>query len=241
MARRQSDGGQTLPGAKLVPIERDMRKHEGEGIVMDEFKEIIQLPKYDNEAARRNKAQISPQSIKLPTNVTFQLRTYVSAVASKYRDSVPFHNFEHARYVATSIPVPTVLFCAFSFVADQEYSQLEFPIFSAMVSQPHIHIVPSQKPLTNPYVLLFVSVTMSVVKLLGRIVAPKLSEGEGGKELHDHTYVHARVQDFTQNGRTANDLAFLDMGLLQTPLPSLQWCCRHLCTMLTTSAFRTPS
>lgn len=131
VARRESDGGKTLSGKKLDPVEREMRSHEGEGTILDEVAEIIQLPKYDKEAARRKKEQISPQSIKLPSEVTSQLRTYVSTIASMYRDTVPFHNFEHASHV-----------------------------------------------------------TMSVVKLLSRIVAPKVMEVEGdfNKELHDHTY-----------------------------------------------------
>lgn len=128
IARRQADGGKTVPGTKLVPIEHEWRQPSG--IVMDEVREIIQLPKYDNEVARRKKSQISPKSIKLPKHVIDQLRAYVSTVASLYRDAVPFHNFEHASHV-----------------------------------------------------------TMSVVKLLSRIVAPKISEVDGdvNRELHDHT------------------------------------------------------
>ncbi|CAB9507971.1 Receptor-type guanylate cyclase gcy [Seminavis robusta] len=132
VARRESEGGRTLRGAELGPIEQGMGKGGEHDVVLDEVKEIIQLPKYDNAAAR-SREQVDPKNIRLPKEVTDQLRTYVSTIASLYRDTVPFHNFEHASHV-----------------------------------------------------------TMSVVKLLSRIVAPKAvsSDGEGdfNKELHDHTY-----------------------------------------------------
>ena len=132
VARREADGGKTLTDLKLARIEHDLREKWSQGTVMDEVKEIIQLPKYDNAAALK-KEEMDASGIKLRKVVREQLRTYVATVAGMYRekDSVPFHNFEHASHV-----------------------------------------------------------TMSVVKLLTRIVAPKSSDGEGdfNKELHDHTY-----------------------------------------------------
>jgi hypothetical protein len=103
--------------------------------VLDEFKEIIQLPDFEVKTARD---QEDPESIDLGKEAMAQLRDYVAIIASLYRDN-PFHNFEHASHV-----------------------------------------------------------TMSVVKLLSRIVAPDKvagadADGSGDKRnlastLHDHTY-----------------------------------------------------
>jgi class 3 adenylate cyclase len=101
--------------------------------VLDEVTEILALPEFDAEAARR---QQDPQNIELNANITTQLQQYVSNVSAMYQNN-PFHNFEHASHV-----------------------------------------------------------TMSVVKLLSRIVAPVdvvVSDGKNQKrsiasKLHDHTY-----------------------------------------------------
>jgi class 3 adenylate cyclase len=109
------------------------------GSVLDEVKEIIELPGFDAVAARN---QESLASIELESTVATQLHEFVSCIAAMYKPN-PFHNFEHASHV-----------------------------------------------------------TMSVVKLLGRIIAPKkkeigLKESRASAEqtretalssLHDHTY-----------------------------------------------------
>lgn len=99
---------------------------------LEEVKEIIELPEFDVERARR---QEDPESIVIPEDVVDELRAFVTCIADMYNDN-PFHNFEHASHV-----------------------------------------------------------TMSVIKLLSRIVAPSEYEaeidGDGKKvaaSLHDHTY-----------------------------------------------------
>jgi len=104
-----------------------------QGTVLEEVKEVIELPDYDD---RLSQAPANPASIELNTAVMTQLREYVSLIASMYHGN-PFHCFEHASHV-----------------------------------------------------------TMSVVKLLSRIVAPSdrvIRTTQDGKAelastLHDHTY-----------------------------------------------------
>jgi class 3 adenylate cyclase len=101
------------------------------GSVLDEVKEIIELPGFDAVAARK---QEGVASIELESTVTAQLHEYVNCIAAMYKPN-PFHNFDHASHV-----------------------------------------------------------TMSVMKLLGRIIAPKKQDMvEQTREtamssLHDHTY-----------------------------------------------------
>jgi 3'5'-cyclic nucleotide phosphodiesterase len=66
-------------------------------IVFDEMTEIISLPPFDPHvhSVERNSCRF------LPVAVKEQLHTYVSEIASLYRD-VPFHNFEHASHVVMS-------------------------------------------------------------------------------------------------------------------------------------------
>jgi class 3 adenylate cyclase len=74
--------------------------HHGKGqTVIDEVKEIIELPEFDVSNFRR------PQdldSIVLPPEVASQLRDYVETIATKYHSN-PFHNFEHASHVGMSV------------------------------------------------------------------------------------------------------------------------------------------
>lgn len=64
------------------------------GTVLDEVKEIIELPPFDPAAARRQK---DPKTIKLDQAVIDELKDYVTAIANMYRYN-PFHNFEHASH-----------------------------------------------------------------------------------------------------------------------------------------------
>jgi Adenylate and Guanylate cyclase catalytic domain len=63
--------------------------------VLDEVKEIIQLPEYDSLAARNDQ---SVETIELGSKVEEQLRAYLLSIGTGYRDN-PFHNFEHASHV----------------------------------------------------------------------------------------------------------------------------------------------
>jgi class 3 adenylate cyclase len=67
--------------------------------VLDEVREIIALPKFDAEAAEKQK---DAESIEIDEKVFAQLSSYVSSIAAMYRDN-PFHNFEHASHVALSV------------------------------------------------------------------------------------------------------------------------------------------
>jgi len=69
------------------------------GTVIDEVKEIIELPEYDAEIAR---GQEDASNITLSPKVEQQLFDYIALIASMYRD-VPFHNFEHASHVTMSV------------------------------------------------------------------------------------------------------------------------------------------
>lgn len=64
--------------------------------VIDEVKEIIELPEFDVVAARN---QEDPATIVLDPKVEAQLYDYVALIASMYRD-VPFHNFGTFTFVA---------------------------------------------------------------------------------------------------------------------------------------------
>jgi hypothetical protein len=91
--------------------------------VIDEVKEIIELPQYENLGTF-----VDPDTVPLNPAVQQQLRDYVANIAGMYRDN-DFHSFEHAAHV-----------------------------------------------------------TMSVTKLLSRIVAPSQLDEADEKMLHDHTY-----------------------------------------------------
>jgi hypothetical protein len=65
-------------------------------IVLDEVKEIIELPGYNPDS--------SPKSVttELEQDIKVQLYEYVADIALTYRDN-PFHNFEHASHVCMSV------------------------------------------------------------------------------------------------------------------------------------------
>jgi hypothetical protein len=65
--------------------------------VLDEFTEIITLPKFDSKQNTTN-----PDSIELSPEVVRQLYKFVSLIAQSYHNN-PFHNFEHASHVAMSV------------------------------------------------------------------------------------------------------------------------------------------
>jgi class 3 adenylate cyclase len=130
--------GEEKARATGLPTTIDLQNsgpNQRHGSVLDEVKEIIELPEFDAVAASNQKGLAS---IELESTVTAQVHEYVSCIASMYNPN-PFHNFEHASHV-----------------------------------------------------------TMSVVKLLGRITAPQKQEispdsPEESREtelssLHDHTY-----------------------------------------------------
>ena len=71
--------------------------------VLDEVKETIALPPFH---ARMVKLQDEADRTTLDSEVTQQLKEFVSSVAAMYHDN-PFHNFEHASHVGMSVVVST--------------------------------------------------------------------------------------------------------------------------------------
>jgi hypothetical protein len=67
--------------------------------VLEEVKEIISLPRYDDQ---RQQALANIDDIDLGEAVEEQMKEYVSSIASMYRGN-PFHNFEHAAHVTMSV------------------------------------------------------------------------------------------------------------------------------------------
>eukprot|EP00538_Stauroneis_constricta_P012653 CAMPEP_0119570456 /NCGR_PEP_ID=MMETSP1352-20130426/43621_1 /TAXON_ID=265584 /ORGANISM="Stauroneis constricta, Strain CCMP1120" /LENGTH=1121 /DNA_ID=CAMNT_0007620125 /DNA_START=581 /DNA_END=3943 /DNA_ORIENTATION=- len=66
---------------------------------LDEVKEIIHLPEFDQRVASTQEAA---ESIAVAPVVINQLRSFVSNIASMYRPN-DFHNFEHASHVTMSV------------------------------------------------------------------------------------------------------------------------------------------
>jgi class 3 adenylate cyclase len=82
------NGNSKFPSSKL-----------GTSTVLDEVKEIIELPEFD-ASSYGNISDIT--SVNLDPIVTEQIRQFVTAVSSMYHDN-PFHNFEHASHVTKSV------------------------------------------------------------------------------------------------------------------------------------------
>mmetsp|Transcript_41802 Transcript_41802/g.100699 ORF Transcript_41802/g.100699 Transcript_41802/m.100699 type:complete len:1172 (+) Transcript_41802:71-3586(+) len=81
--------------------QRSLREEDTVGggrTVLDEFTPIIALKRFD---ADELKARRRPSSIDIGTKAKAQLRSYLSSIASMYKDN-PFHNFEHASHVTQS-------------------------------------------------------------------------------------------------------------------------------------------
>ena len=77
-----------------------------EGCAIDEVTEIIELPEFKSSCNRDEgdgKVELAPEILK-------QLHTYVTAIASMYRNN-PFHNFEHASHVCMSVQVSVIFLC----------------------------------------------------------------------------------------------------------------------------------
>jgi len=87
-------------GFKAAKDPSDLVYHTPEGMTcMDELAEVFNLPKFDKEAAAREKAL---SDIELSSTVVQQLKGVVSAIAAAYNDN-PFHNWEHACHVSMSV------------------------------------------------------------------------------------------------------------------------------------------
>eukprot|EP00934_Nitzschia_sp_Nitz4_P008800 Nitzschia sp. Nitz4//scaffold306_size21755//8//3956//NITZ4_008587-RA/size21755-snap-gene-0.14-mRNA-1//-1//CDS//3329547105//8790//frame0 len=77
----------------------DDMEHTTAGIIaMDEVREVIHMPEYNQEAAVK---MASDYTVKIPETVKSEMREYVRRIALMYQHN-PFHNFEHASHVALS-------------------------------------------------------------------------------------------------------------------------------------------
>jgi hypothetical protein len=80
-------------------VEKDEEGGGGITNVLDEFQEIITIPHMNVNDLRKRK---DPDSIPIPPQVVEQLRDLLSLIACFYRPN-PFHNFEHASHVTSSV------------------------------------------------------------------------------------------------------------------------------------------
>jgi len=75
------------------------RELETGSTVLEEFKEIITLPKIQIEELEKRK---DPNTVKIPSAALAQLRDFITKVGGMYRNNA-FHNFEHASHVTSSV------------------------------------------------------------------------------------------------------------------------------------------
>jgi len=138
----------------------DKKLRDGKSVV-DEVMEVIQLPKFQN---KRSENRRSRKDVHVPVEVSdevvSQLRDFITAIAKTYKTN-PFHNFEHARYGKHKLA---------AVLRRIKISFSSFPPCFACLCSLRSHV------------------TMSVSKLLSRILAPKIDNRKDHKCLHDHTY-----------------------------------------------------
>jgi len=153
IAHREASSIWPDPPAAIQVLEKQQLQRDL--IVLEEVQDVIVLPKFDPEAAQREKEVASGTT--LNDVVKDQLHNYIQTVAAMYHAN-PFHNFE------VSPDEVAVIHC--------DLTGYTSDVFNASFS---------------PIVQHASHVTMSVVKLLSRIVAPDVSL-ENEQDLHDHTY-----------------------------------------------------
>ena len=73
-------------------------------IVMDEVQEVIELPTLDR-STRNKKGRVDEDSVSVTLDpvVVQQLEAFVTKIATMYSKDNPFHNFEHASHVTSSV------------------------------------------------------------------------------------------------------------------------------------------
>lgn len=69
---------------KIFTVDEQSMSHSS-GMTIDEVCEVIKLPKFDAERAKKER---DPDSIELPTQVKSQLREFVTAISDLYQDNV---------------------------------------------------------------------------------------------------------------------------------------------------------
>jgi hypothetical protein len=78
-------------GKGTAPVPHDSVVHTMRGMVINKVVEIIELPKLNTDATRR---QVLIDEIELKPVAVQELRSYIHGIASLYGDN-PFHSFEH--------------------------------------------------------------------------------------------------------------------------------------------------
>jgi 3'5'-cyclic nucleotide phosphodiesterase len=68
--------------------------------MLEEAQEAIQAPTFDLRLAMN---AVEPALLEIPSEVESQLRNYVSSIATAYRQTNPFHSFEHASHVVRTM------------------------------------------------------------------------------------------------------------------------------------------
>jgi 3'5'-cyclic nucleotide phosphodiesterase len=66
---------------------------------LDEVKEVISLPKFDSQTAKK---VANLRDVTISDQAILQLRKYVTEIARRYHNNA-FHNFEHASHVAMAM------------------------------------------------------------------------------------------------------------------------------------------
>uniref|UniRef100_A0A7S3DMI4 Guanylate cyclase domain-containing protein n=1 Tax=Entomoneis paludosa TaxID=265537 RepID=A0A7S3DMI4_9STRA len=96
-AKRQASRRASTSGGMVdTDLDRLERAISTGGLPVDEIVECIELPSFDSAAYEKD-----PRFVEIGEAVEAQLHSFVTVVASMYRDT-PFHNFEHASHVSMS-------------------------------------------------------------------------------------------------------------------------------------------
>lgn len=83
--RRRASQTRNEPGHKLLQLEQSST-YTNDRTVLDDVKEIIELPEFDLTAAQRE-AKMDPEQIQLKDDVLVELRSFVRTIASMYHDN----------------------------------------------------------------------------------------------------------------------------------------------------------
>uniref|UniRef100_A0A7S3DSF0 Phosphodiesterase n=1 Tax=Entomoneis paludosa TaxID=265537 RepID=A0A7S3DSF0_9STRA len=97
VAQRNS-GGMQKSRNSVSTRDLPVKSHHGK-TPLDDFAEVIKMPKFDYKVAKNTQAS---SSVVIPPIVVSQLRELVTCIASMYHDN-PFHNFEHACHVTMAV------------------------------------------------------------------------------------------------------------------------------------------
>ncbi|CAB9518386.1 affinity cAMP-specific and IBMX-insensitive 3',5'-cyclic phosphodiesterase [Seminavis robusta] len=97
MARAQSKSSKSTISRTL---QKNIRGSANSGTLLDEVKEVLNLPKFDPKVYTNH---VDPESIQLSDEVKAQMISYVTDIAGMYSESNSFHCFDHASHVMMSV------------------------------------------------------------------------------------------------------------------------------------------